>query len=192
MYLKADGFREKILPPGNRFMTAIKLLRNPHGQSIVEITLITPLLLAALYVAMDFGILFFTTHYTQNAVREAARIGSIMPDCTVDSTVPCVGSVPSGTPVTQSCPGTATVVQEACKRLPRALTGASVTVTLTGVYYPATCMREVKVTASGTYDYGLYNVMALMGFPVSPTTTVARSADARYQGQPVTVTGACT
>ena len=168
-------------------MSTRKLLCNPHGQSIIEITLITPLLLAALYVAMDFGILFLTAHYTQNAAREASRIGAIMPDCAIDATVPCVGT---GT-VTQSCPGTATVVQEACNRLPQALTAASVKVTLTGVYYPATCMREVKVTASGTYNYGFYRVMALMGFPVSSTTSVDRSADARYQGQPVTVTGAC-
>ena len=169
-------------------MSARKLLRNPHGQSIIELTLITPLLLAALYVAMDFGILFFTAHYTQNAVREASRIGAIMPDCAIDATVPCVGTGA----VTQSCPGTAAVVQEACNRLPDGLTGASVEVTLTGLYYPATCMREIKVKASGTYNYGLYRVMALMGFPVSSTTSVARSADARYQGQPVTVTGTCT
>jgi Flp pilus assembly protein TadG len=168
-------------------MNARKLLRNPHGQSIVELSLITPLLLAALYVAVDFGILFFTTHYTLNAVREASRIGSIMPDCAIDATVPCVRTV------TQSCSAaTATVVQEACNRLPQALTEASVEVTLTGLYYPATCMREVKVKASGTYNYGFYSVMALMGFPVSPTTPVARSADARYQGQPVSVTGTCT
>jgi Flp pilus assembly protein TadG len=182
-----DGFREKILAPGERFMSARKLLRNPQGQSIIELTLITPLLLAALYVAMDFGILFFTSHYTQNAVREAARIGAIMPDCAIDSTVPCVGTV------TQLCSAaTATLVREACNRLPQALTAASVTVTLTGSYYPATCMRELKVTASGTYNYGLYRAMALMGFPVSPTTPVARYADARYQGQPVTVTGTCS
>jgi Flp pilus assembly protein TadG len=167
-------------------MTARKFLRNRHGQSSVELAVITPLLLAAFYVALDFGVLFFTAHYTQNAVREASRIGSIMPDCAIDATVPCVRTV------TQSCAAvTATVVQEACSRLPQALRGASVAVTLTGSYYPATCMREVKVIASGTYNYGLYSVMALMGFPVSPTTTVARSADARYQGQPVTVTGAC-
>jgi Flp pilus assembly protein TadG len=180
-------FREKILPQGNRFMSARKFFHNTQGQSIVELSLITPLLLAALYVAIDFGILFSTSHYTQNAVREASRIGSIMPDCAIDGTVPCVGTV------TQSCSAaTATVVQEACNRLPQALAGASVTVTLTGLYYPATCMREVKVSASGTYNYGFYSVMALMGFSVSPTTTVARSADARYQGQPVTVTGVCT
>jgi Flp pilus assembly protein TadG len=185
--MSKDGFREKMLPPERDFMSAKKLLRNPHGQSIVELSVITPLLLAALYVAIDFGVLFLTSHYTQNAVREASRIGSIMPDCAIDATVPCVGTI------AQPCStATAAVVQEACNRLPQALTGASVAVTLTGSYYPATCMREVEVTASGTYNYGLYSVMALMGFPVSPTTAVARSADARYQGQPVTVTGTCS
>ena len=167
-------------------MSLRKVLCNQHGQSIVELSLITPLLLAALYVAIDFGVLFSTAHYTQNAVREASRIGSIMPDCAIDATVPCVGSV------TQSCfAATAAIVRETCNRLPQILSGASVAVTLTGSYYPATCMREVKVTASGTYNYGFYMVMRLMGSPVGPTITVTRSADARYQAQPVTVTGTC-
>lgn len=167
-------------------MNGTKVLRSSKGQSIVELSLITPLLLAALYVAIDFGVLFSTSHYTQNAVREGTRIGSILPDCAIDSTIPCVGTV------TQPCSAaTAPVVRETCDRLPQALAGASVMITLTGVYYPATCMREVKVSASGTYNYGFYRVMRLMGVPVSTTTTVTRSADARYQGQPVTVTGTC-
>ena len=153
-------------------------------------TLITPLLLAALYVAADFGVLFFTAHYTQNAAREGARIGSVLPDCAINAAVACVGSVSN-----QSCPGsstgTGTLVAEVCNRLPNILTGKQVTVELTGVYFPTTCMREVKVTASGTYTYGLYRVMALFGFPVSSSTTVTRSVDTRYQAQPVTVTGAC-
>ena len=171
-------------------MNAKKVLGNKRGQSMVEIALITPLLLAALYVGVDFGILFFTAQYTQNAVREAARIGSIMPDCAIDSSVACVGTIAPA-----SCPGattgSGTIVKEACDRLPNMLTGKKVTVTLTGTYFPATCTREVTVTASGTYSYGLYRVMALMGMSVPTTTTVTRSADARYQGQPVTVSGAC-
>src|SRR3970282_2481870 len=94
-------------------MTGSRLLLNRRGQSIVEITLITPLLLAALYVVMDFVCLFFSSHYTQNAVREGARIGSILPDCAISSTVPCVGSVTN-----QACPGTATVDREVCIRVP--------------------------------------------------------------------------
>jgi Flp pilus assembly protein TadG len=170
-------------------MNTRKLLLNKRGQSTVEIALITPLLLAALYVAIDFGIMFFTAQYTQNAVREAVRIGSIMPDCAIDAAVPCVGTI-----ATASCPGAAsglgTIVKEACDRLP-ALTGKTVSVTLTGSFFPATCTREVKVSATGTYTYGFYRVMALMGMSVPATTNVTRSADARYQAQPVTVSGAC-
>jgi Flp pilus assembly protein TadG len=167
-------------------MNAKKYL-GKRGQSIVELTLIVPLLLSALYVAMDFGIMFFTTHYAQNAVREASRIGSIMPDCAIPGVVaPCV------TTVTGACSGaTDTVILEACKRLPTALTGASVTVTLTGVYDPPTCMREVRVAASGTYNYGLYRAIALFGLAVPTNPVITRIATGRYQGQPVTVTGAC-
>src|SRR5258705_10680785 len=110
-------------------MSSRKILLNTTGQSIIEIAMTTPLLLVALYVAMDFGILFFTAHYTQNAVREAARIGSILPDCAIDATVPCVRTVAA-----QSCPGTATVVQEACNRLTKRLPGTTVAVTLTETY----------------------------------------------------------
>ena len=162
-----------------------KFLLNSHAQALVEIALIMPLLLVALYVAMDFGILFFTSHYTQNAVREAARIGAILPDCAINAAVPCVKTV------AESCPGTNKVVQEACARLTNRLTDTTVAVTLTGIYYPATCMREVRVSASGTYQYGLYRVIALFGMPLPPSLTLTRSAAARYQGQPVNVTGAC-
>ena len=182
--------RRHKLPLEDSFMNTRKLLVNKRGQSMVELALITPLLLAALYVAADFGILFFAAQYTQSAAREAARIGSIMPDCAIDSSVACVG-----TNTLASCPGSATglgtIVKEACDRLPNLITGQKVTVTLTGTYNPAICTREVKVTATGTYTYGLYRVMALMGMNVPTTTTVTRAADTRYQAQPVTVSGAC-
>ena len=170
----------------HRFLRTEKFLLNSRAQSLVEISLITPLLLMGLYVAMDFGILFFTAHYTQNAVRESTRIGAILADCAVDPTVPCVTTVSA-----QSCPGTNKVVQETCARLTNRLTDTTVSVTLTGVYYPATCMREVRVTASGTYPYGLYRAISLFGLPLPTSMTITRSAAARYQGQPVTVTGAC-
>jgi hypothetical protein len=172
-------------PPKNKDMNARTYLLNNRGQSIVEITLITPLLLAALYVVMDFGILFFTSQYAQNAVREAARVGSILPDCDTGAS-PCVTTVAA-----QACPGTSPVVREACDRLPNRLNGPNVAVVLTGDIGSA-CMREVEVSLSGSYNFGLYNVMALVGWPLaSKTLPLARSAVAYYQGQPVTGTGKC-
>jgi hypothetical protein len=52
--------------------------RCSNGQSSVELTLIVPLVLATLYIPMDFGIAFFTAQRVQNATREAARIGASM------------------------------------------------------------------------------------------------------------------
>ena len=49
---------------------------NQRGQSIVEISLITPLLLIALYIPADFGVSFFMGNLLQTAAREGARIGS--------------------------------------------------------------------------------------------------------------------
>jgi Flp pilus assembly protein TadG len=49
---------------------------NQRGQSIVEISLVTPLLLIAMYIPVDFGISFFMGNLTQTAAREGARIGS--------------------------------------------------------------------------------------------------------------------
>jgi Flp pilus assembly protein TadG len=52
--------------------------RDSEGQSIVELTLLVPIILVALYVPADFGVAFFTAHLVQNATREAARIGASM------------------------------------------------------------------------------------------------------------------
>src|SRR5690242_4116361 len=52
-------------------------LQNSYGQSIVEITLITPLLLVALYIPVDFGMAFFVGNITATAARDGARIGSV-------------------------------------------------------------------------------------------------------------------
>ena len=50
--------------------------KNPKGQSIVELTLITPIVIVALMVPADFGMAFFMTHLTQNAVNKYARLGA--------------------------------------------------------------------------------------------------------------------
>jgi len=141
------------MPAENRLTKARKRLLNKRGQSIVEMALITPLLLAVLYVAFDFGIAYFTAHYTQNAVREAARYGAVLGDCAVLNPPPtCMTAGTTDPP--QACPGTDPVVQAACQRMPNLLTGVKVTVTLSGIFTDLTCRRMVTVTASGAYRYG--------------------------------------
>lgn len=43
------------------------------GQTLVEVTLIIPLLILLVGATLDLGLLFFVSHVVQNAVREGAR-----------------------------------------------------------------------------------------------------------------------
>ena len=61
----------------NYFDKLISAVRSHHGQSIVEITLITPLLLVALYIPADFGIAFYVANVLNNAARDGVVIGSV-------------------------------------------------------------------------------------------------------------------
>jgi Flp pilus assembly protein TadG len=146
-----------------------KLYRRSKGQSIVELTLLTPLILAALYVPADFGIAFYTAHLVQNATREAARIGSAM------------------NPFIQ-----ATVENEATDRLPTGrFVVSSVTADLDGDS-ASTCMRRVLVTVTGTYSPFLYHLINLVvpGASVS-TISITRSTAMRFDSQPLTNSGSC-
>src|SRR5687767_7366466 len=116
-----------------------KFRRGSNGQSIVELTLLVPLVLATLYIPADFGIAFFTAHLVQNATREAARIGASM-----NPFVP------------------ATVENEATKRLPAwKFVASSVSADLNGSS-TSTCMRRVVVSVSGSYNLFWYQLLNLI------------------------------
>jgi Flp pilus assembly protein TadG len=141
---------------------------NHKGQSIVEISLITPLLLVALYIPADFGIAIFTAHLTQNAVREAARFGA--------STDPFDNTA---------------IQNEALNRMPQYLSSKTATATL-HVAGAANCARFVEVVGQGSYTYGLYKVMRLFGGTAPDNVLITRSAFMRYEFQPVTNNTPCT
>jgi hypothetical protein len=160
-----------------------RLLSDKKGQSIVEIALIAPLLLVALYIPADFGIAFFTAHLTQNAVREGARIAAISAEC---GTSPCVTTVTES-----SCPGANSIVQEVCSRLPARLNGPlSIDISLTGNLGDK-CMRVAKVEVTGKYDFFLYQLIRLIGFDADDDTSITRAAEIRYELQPVTYSDPC-
>jgi hypothetical protein len=181
-------------------MKARRLLFNMKGQSIVEIALITPLLLAALYIAFDFGIALFTSHLAQNAVREGTRIGAILPDdcvnppgCTTHPPGKSVTTASATCPVASPVPNNRHVIKETCDRMPSLLTGATVSVTLSGKIGDE-CRRMITVSVAGSYNYGLYNLIAFVAAPLSgaaKTLSITRAAEARYELQPVTYTDAC-
>lgn len=159
-----------ILEQFGVMMAYQSLNKNQKGQSIVELSLIAPLLLIALAIPADFGIAYFTANMTQVAAREAARIGA--------SKTPFVASDVEG---------------EATSRIPSTLTPNSgfpdAQLLASG---SANCMKVVDVSISGTYNYSFYRLMGLIGIPVSPTLTITRDAQMRYEFQPVTNNTPCT
>ena len=147
-----------------------KYRRDSEGQSIVELTLLVPIILVALYVPADFGVAFFTAHLVQNATREAARIGASM------------------NPFNQT-----TVENEVSKRLPTGrFTVSSVSANLNGSE-TSTCMRRVLVSVSGSYDLFLYQLTNLVVPDAISDTTIpiTHSTAMRYDSQPLTNTGSC-
>ncbi len=154
----------------------MKLLHSRKGQSIVEISLMAPLILIGLYIPADFGIAYFTAQLTQNAAREGARIASHLPQCSVGKP-PCFTNLSS-----QACSSTDAVVQEVCSRLPALLRSPSVSVNLSA---GPPCMRSVNVQVSGQYDYFFYQMVRLLGFAAPNTVSIARATAMRYELQPL-------
>jgi Flp pilus assembly protein TadG len=154
----------------------MRSLFNCTGQSIVEITLVTPLILVALYVPVDFGITIFTGHLTQNAVRDGARIASstdLMTDAKATN-----------------------LATQVYNNLPeRLITGSPATKQATVNYYatgPADCAKFVEVQAQGTYVFFLYRLIGLLGFTPPDPIAISRTTRMPYEFQPNTNTGMCT
>jgi len=150
---------------------------NERGQSIVEISLVTPLLLIALYVPVDFGISFFIGNLTQTAVREGARIGSGLQKS---------GEVPD---LTFSSAEANKVKTEVFNQLPDYLTGKTVTVTF---YTGTACMEFVEVTAQGQYQFFMYKLMSLFGGNAPDTLPISRTTQMRFKYQPYMHDDYCT
>jgi len=151
-------------------------LFNRKGQSIVEIALMAPLILVALYVPFDFGISIFTGHLTQNAVRDGARIAS-----TTDSMT--------------NAKATALATQ-VYNNLPQLLvTGSPATKQAIVNYYAAGavgCAEFVEVQAQGTYNFFFYRLIGLLGFTPPDPIAISRTTRMPYEFQPSTNTNLCT
>jgi Flp pilus assembly protein TadG len=160
-------------------MTKRARLKAETGQSIIEITLITPLLLIALYIPADFGVAFFMGNLTQTAVREGARIGSGI-----------TKTAPKGSDDWSFDAKQATTVKEEVKnRLPALLKNKSVTVTF---YTGTECMEFIEVTADGEYNFFLYQLIRLLGATAPDSLTISRTTQMRYTYQPFKFENRCT
>jgi Flp pilus assembly protein TadG len=150
---------------------------NQRGQSIIEIALVTPLLLIALYIPADFGIAFLMGNFTQNAAREGARIGTGLQ---LDGTAPDLvfGSKQA-----------VTVKTAVSDRMPTFLSNRKVTVKF---YNGTACMKFIEVTAAGDYNFFLYQLMRLFGGDPPDSVNISRTTQMRYTYQPYADTAYCT
>ena len=155
-----------------------KMRNNQRGQSIVELSLITPLLLIALYIPVDFGVSFFMGNFVQTAAREGARIGSGLQKS--EGVVPDLIFSPAEAN---------TVKTEVISRLPAYLTNKTVTVKF---YTGTACMEFVEVTAQGQYKFFMYQFMRLFGGDAPNSLTISRTTQMHYKYQPYINNNYCT
>jgi Flp pilus assembly protein TadG len=149
----------------------MRRLLNRKGQSIIELTLITPLLLVALYVPFDFGVAIYTGHLTQNAVRDGARKVSTT-DLLTTSLANTLATTISGT-------------------LPAYLGSKQVTVNYYGDPGSTNCAQSVEVIAQGTYNFFWYRLIGLLGLAPENSILITRTTKMRYEMQPDTNSVAC-
>ncbi|MBM2804242.1 MAG: Pilus assembly protein [Deltaproteobacteria bacterium] len=149
--------------------------RKDKGQSFVEIALITPILLGALMVAVDFGIAFYMGNLIAVAARDGARIGSQL-EKTGGNAIDADFAVADA----------ATISNKVQNRIPRYLTGRQIIVTFyeddAGVG-PPPCSESVEVQVSGNYSFTLYRLMNFLGANVPASRTLTRSTRMRYNYQ---------
>src|SRR5262249_2587366 len=162
---------------GEKMTSIITEQARQRGQSIIEIPLLTPLLLIALYIPADFGIGFYMGNLVQNAAREGARIGSGLQK---------TGKVPN---LVFGSANAITVKDAVFNRLPGVLNNKLVTVKF---YEGTTCMNFIEVTAQGDYNFFLYKLMGLFGSTVPDSVTIYRTTQIRHDYQQYTNSDYCT
>jgi Flp pilus assembly protein TadG len=147
---------------------------NRKGQSIVELALITPIVLVALYVPFDFGVAIYAGHLTQNVARDGARRAATKD--LLDSAL------------------ATTLATQIAGNLPPLLTSGSTTKQVTVNYYAtgANCAKSVEVIAQGTYNYFWYRLIGFLGLAPQSQLGIVRTTKMRYEFQPDTNSGACT
>ena len=159
--------------------------RKEKGQSIVEITLITPLLLGALMVVVDFGIAFYMANLIAVAARDGARIGSQLEKTDKNDADNWNFKVEDAAIVSNKMQNT----------IPRYLTGRQVIVTFYEdgpVVGPPACSESVEVQVSGNYNFTLYRLMNLLGANAPASRTLTRSTRMRYNSQRYEQNVTCT
>jgi TadE-like protein len=159
--------------------------KSDKGQSLVEIALITPLVLGALMVTVDFGIAFYMGNLIAVAARDGARIGSQLEKSNrIDAANPDFAVADADI-----------VKNRILARIPKYLTGRQVIVTFyedDAVVGPFPCSESIEVQVGGNYTFTLYRLMNFLGANVPTSRTLTRSTRMRYNYQRYEQDTTCT
>ena len=158
----------------------ITTLRDRRGQSVVEISLMAPLLMVALYIPADFGVAFLVANMTATAARDGARIGSEAGKSGGNAGNPNFSAADA-----------AAVKDKVVPTMPARLTNRSVRVK----FYEdttANCLETVEVTVSGDYNFFFYQILRLFGATVTNPRTISRTSQMPYRNQPAINQTRCT
>ena len=128
-----------------------------NGQSLVELALIMPLMLALVLAAVDVGRLFYAYIGVQNAAREGAAYAAFHPDCPSDTGGACADPTNATYVARQELGGdTALAVNVTCASACVATTtpaGNTVTVTATqtlSFLFPGLSGQHLTLGSSAT------------------------------------------
>ena len=134
------------------------------GQTLVEVSLILPLLVILVGAAVDWGLAFFVSHVVQNAAREAVRAGVTQTptsNIAVQALAQAQAVIPD-TPLFSSFRDTANIT----------VTGPS----------GACPNKEVTVTISGPFNFMFLRLFNFASVPIT------RSSTMRWERQPLSCT----
>ena len=155
----------------------LSLWANRKGQAMVEFTLVFLLLIIIAWIPADFGLAFYTGQLASNAAREGARIAAADPgyaaqvgNCNLSA---CYALTPDSH-----------ILKQTALRVSSALM-PDTNVRLEQVV-GATCMEQVRVTVSGTYNFFFYRLLKLFGIGNALNTTsrnITRTTDMRWEHQ---------
>ena len=139
---------------------------------MVEFTLVFLLLIIIAWIPADFGLAFYTGQLASNAAREGARLAAATTVLPADETC------------TMPCSSANELLQQTALRVSSALMpGATISFASTT---PATCMRQVTMTVSGTYNYFFFRLLKLFGIGNALNTAnvnITRATTMRWEHQ---------
>ena len=145
----------------------MRLRQDEQGTTLIEMSVVIPVVLAIGLGTLEFGNLFYKYHLMANAVRDAARFaagltGDVCSDAALQTKVATIAKQTGQVTSTENLAWT---------------TGATVTVSCditydnkAGTYRGGLTIRSVKVT--GTVPYAALGFLGFFGL-ASPTLTVS-------------------